>query len=139
MKLSFKPIFTAAVYAALSAAVVNAVLFAAFHAAGFITDDILLQPANEPMTIIPIVMSSIVPTLLSAVAFFLLEKYTAKGFRNFSILALVLLLVSFANPFVGIPGVTLAYAMALNVMHVVVVGSILYFYRKLYQRKVAVA
>lgn len=139
MKLNFKSIITAALLAALTASLLNAVLFFVFYSAGIITDDILLQPVNEPMTLMPIIMSSIVPTLLSGVAFFLMEKYTSKGYRNFSILAIVLLVLSFANPFVGIPGVTMAYATALNVMHVVVVGSILYFYRSLYQRKVAIA
>jgi hypothetical protein len=38
--------------------------------------------------------------------------------------------LSFINPFMGIQGVTTGYALVLNVMHVVVAGSVLYFIGK---------
>lgn len=125
-KLSFGQVITAGAIAAGVSTVVNAVLFFIFHAAGVITDDIFVQP-NQPMTIVPVVMSSIIPSLIGACVFFLFDKYTSNGFKIFSIVAAVLLILSFGNPFYLIPGVTVAYGIALNTLHVVVAGSLLYF------------
>jgi hypothetical protein len=41
--------------------------------------------------------------------------------------AIVLLLLSFINPFVAIPHITVAYGIALNLMHLVVALALLYF------------
>jgi hypothetical protein len=125
-KLNFKQTFKAGLMAAGTATVVNAILFYIFHASGFIVDTIFIQP-NQPMTIVPIIVSSVVPTLIATLVFFLLEKYTTNGFKVFRIVALVLMALSFINPFMGIKGVTTAYAIALNIMHVVVVVALLYF------------
>lgn len=125
-KLSFKQSMMAGLMAAGLAAVVNAVLFFIFHAAGIITDDIMIQP-NTPMTVVPILISSIMPTLIAAAVFFLIEKNSQNGVKIFTIVALVLMVLTFANPFMGIPGVTVAYGIALNVMHVVVVAALLFF------------
>ena len=125
-KLSFKQSIIAGLMAAGAAALVNAVLFFIFHAAGVITDDIMVQP-NTPMTVVPILISSILPTLIASVVFFLIEKYTNNGVKIFTIVAGILLVLSFANPFMGIPGVTVPYGIVLNVMHVVVVAALLFF------------
>jgi uncharacterized membrane protein YoaK (UPF0700 family) len=128
-KLNFKHSIMAGLMAAGAATVVNAILFLVFHAAGIIVDTIFIQP-NQPMTIIPIIISSIVPTLIATLVFFLLEKFTKNGFKIFRIIALVLMALSFVNPFMGIQGVTMGYAIVLNIMHVVVVGALLYFIGK---------
>lgn len=125
-KLTFKDSFMAGLMAAGAATVVNAILFFVFHAAGVISDTIFIQP-NQPMTIVPIIISSILPTLIAALVFFLLEKYTNSGFKIFRIISIVLMVLTFINPFVGIVGVTLGYALVLNLMHVVVVAALLYF------------
>lgn len=117
---------TAGLLAAATAAAVNAVLFFIFHAAGIITDEIMVQP-NMPMTVVPVLISSILPTLIASLVFFLIEKYSQNGVKIFTIVSIILLLLSFANPFMGIPGVTVAYGIALNVMHVVVVAALLFF------------
>ncbi len=128
-KLNFKQAFMAGLMAAGVATVVNAILFFIFHGAGIIVDTIFIQP-NQPMTIVPIIISSIVPTLIATLVFFLLDKYTKSGFKIFRIIAIVLMLISFLNPFMGIQGVTIGYAIALNIMHIVVVGALLYFIGK---------
>lgn len=128
-KLNFKQSFVAGLSAAGLATVINSILFFAFHAMGILVDTIFIQP-NQPLTVVPIIISSVVPTLIASVVFFLIEKYTQKGFKIFSIVSTILVVVSFVNPFVGIPNVTTAYAIALNVMHVVVYGAILYFISK---------
>lgn len=128
-KLTFGQAFMAGLTAAVIAAVINVILFYVFHAAGIFVDTIFLQP-GMPLTIVPILISSILPTLVATVVFYLLERFTSNGFKIFRIIAIVLLLVSFLNPFMGIPGVTVGYAVALNVMHIVVVALLLYFLGK---------
>jgi hypothetical protein len=111
------------------ATIVNAILFYIFKSGGIIVDTIFIQP-NQPLTIIPIIMASILPTIVAILVFFLFEKFSNNGFKIFRIVSLILMVLSFVNPFVGIPGVTAGYALALNLMHIVVVGALLYFIGK---------
>jgi hypothetical protein len=128
-KMNFAQAIKAGAMAAVLAAIANAVLFLLFHAAGIIVDSIEIQP-GQPMTVVPVVISSILPTIIASIVCFMLEKYTNNGFGIFRVVSVVLLLLSFINPFAGIPGVTIGYAVALNVMHVVVVAFLLFFLGK---------
>jgi hypothetical protein len=128
-KLSFKQIIIAGAIAAGVAVVINAILFFIFHAAGVLTDDIMVQP-NQPLNVVAIIMSSIIPTLIGACIFFLFEKFGKNGFKTFSIVAIILLVLSFGNPFFGIPNVTIAYGVVLDIMHIVVALSLLYFIKR---------
>ena len=128
-KLSFKQIIIAGAIAAGLSVIINAILFFIFQSAGVLTDDIMVQP-NQPLTIVAIIMSSIIPTLIGACVFFLFEKFGKNGYKTFSIFSIILLVLTFANPFFGIPNVTIAYAVVLDVMHVVVAVSLLYFIKR---------
>lgn len=128
-KLNFKQIITAGAMAAGVSVIINSILFFVLKAAGIFTDDIFIQP-NQPLTIMPIILSSVMPSLVGASIFFLFEKYSNNGFKIFSIVSIVLMVLSFVNPFMGIPGVTIAYGVALDLMHVVVALSLLYFIKK---------
>lgn len=135
MKTSFLQIIKTGLIAGFVSAAANIVLFYVFKAAGIITDDIFIQPAKEgqpgmPLTPLPLVFSSLIPSILASVVLFLLLKYTKNGFKVYTIVSVVLCALSFINPFVGIPGVTTAYAMALNLMHVTVAGSLWYFHKR---------
>jgi hypothetical protein len=125
-KVNFKQSILAALKASLLAAAINAVLFFIFHALGLITDDIFIQP-GQVMTVVPVLISSIVPTLIAGIVFFVIEKYTKQGLKIFSIISVILLLLSFMNPFLAIQGVNIAYGISLNFMHIVVVAALLYF------------
>ncbi len=116
----------AGAYASIAAAVVNGILFTIFHSLDIITDDVFIQP-NMPMSIFPIVFSSVFPTMIASLVFFLIDKFTSNGFKIFRLVSYILLILSFLNPFLAIPGVTTSYAIALNIMHVVVVIFLLYF------------
>ena len=133
-KLNFKQSMMAGLMAAGVATVVNAILFFIFHATGILVDTIFIQP-TQPLTVVPIIISSIMPTLIATLVFFLLEKYTKNGWKIFQIIAYVLMVITFVNPFVGIQGVTIGYAVVLDLMHVVVVGSLLYFIGKAVKKK----
>ena len=125
-KLNFKQVMMAGLSAAAVSAIINAILFFIFKAIGWITDDILVQP-NQPLTVVPVIISSIVPALIAALVFFLFEKYTMNGYRKFSIVTIILMLLSLAVPFSGIPNVTTKYSLALGSMHIVVPLVLLYF------------
>ncbi|MEX1187741.1 MAG: DUF6069 family protein [Bacteroidia bacterium] len=128
-KITISNALKAGLYAGIIASAINVILFLILHSMGVITDDIEIQP-GQSMTMVPILISSILPTLIGSLIYFLFDKYSAKGMRNFMILSVILLLLSFANPFMGIPGVTTAYAISLNVMHVVVFGALVFMLRK---------
>ncbi len=132
-KLSFKKSITAGALAAVAAAAVNVLLFFVLKAAGVFVDTIFLQP-NQPLTVLAVLIASIVPTLIASVVFFLIEKFTNNGFKIFTIVSVVLLLLSFMNPFMGIPNVTISFALGLNLMHVVVVLALLIFIGKAHKQ-----
>ncbi len=129
-KPTFIQCLKAGLLAGIAAALINALLFLLFKQLGLITDSILIPPANEPLTLVPISMASLIPPVLGSGVYYLLARFTVHGFRYFTILALVVLVLSFANPFMGIPDVTISYGLALDALHVVVVGSLLYSLRK---------
>ena len=122
-----KALVTGAIAGGVSMAI-NAILFFIFRGSDVITDTIEVEP-GKPMTVVLVMISSMLPSLIGAVIYFFFDKYSTRGFRNFSILAIILMLVTFANPFI-IPNVTIPYVIALNVMHVVVAVSLLYFLNK---------
>ena len=92
-------------------------------------DTIHIQP-NTPLTIAPIVISSILPSIIGSIVFYFIEKYTSNGFKIFRIVSIVLVALSLISPFTNIPNVTFGYAMVLNVMHIIVAGELLYFIGK---------
>jgi hypothetical protein len=129
MKPPFKTIIMAAALAGGVSALINSILYFIFHATGVISDNVYVQE-NQPLTLMPVIISSFVPSLLAGFVFYLFCRYTKNGYRYFSILAIVLLLVSFANPFMAIKDIPLGMGIALNVMHIVVVTSLLYFFKR---------
>ncbi|MBK9981019.1 MAG: hypothetical protein IPP15_01110 [Saprospiraceae bacterium] len=128
-KLNFKQVVMAGLTAAAVSAIINSILFFAFKAVGSITDDVFIQPA-QPLTVVPVIISSIVPTLIASLVFFFLEKYTQNGFRIFSIITIILMLLSVALPFTAIPNATTQYSLSLVPMHLVVPLVLLYFINK---------
>lgn len=129
MKASFLQIMKWVAIAAAVSAIVNVILFSIFHAMGIISDSILLEPAKTPMTFFPVLLASILPTLVGGLIFYLFYRFAKNGFKIFSIVSVVLLVLSFYNPFT-IPAVTVSYAVALNIMHIVVAGFLLYFIKR---------
>ena len=128
-KLNFKQIIIAGAIAAGVSVVINAILFFIFHYTGVISDDVFIQP-NQPLTVVPVIISSILPTLIGACVFFLFEKFSNNGFKIFSIVAIVLMFLSFTSPFMAVQGMPVGYGVVLNIMHVVVVFSLLYFIKR---------
>lgn len=123
-KLTFKQIITAGLIAGGTSAIINAVLFYIFRSSGVIVDSIQIQP-NTPLTIVPILISSIMPSIIGSIVFYFIQKFSLNGFKIFRIVSIVLVSLSLISPFTNISNVTFGYAMALNIMHIIVAGSLL--------------
>jgi len=128
-KLNFKQIITAGLMAGGVSAIINSILFYIFHTANVLVDSIHIQP-NTPLTIVPIIMSSIMPSIVGSIVFYFIQKYSENGFKIFRIISIVLVALSLISPFTNIPNVTFGYAMALNLMHILVAADLLYFIGK---------
>ncbi len=128
--VTFPQIMKATLLAISTSIGINALLFLVFHSTGVIDDSIFVQP-EQPLTLLPVVLASTFPTFIGALIFFLFAKFSKKGLLWFSILSLVLVVLSLASPFTNIPNVTFGYACVLDIMHIVVAGSLLFFLNRL--------
>lgn len=129
MKLTFKQIMGAVLFAALSSAVINATIFFIFKAMGIFDASIIDPKSNTSLTIAPVLMASIMPSLVAGLVFFLFEKYSKNGFKIFSIISIILVLASLFSPF-SIPNVSIGFAIGLNLMHLLVAGNVLFFLKR---------
>ena len=89
------------------------------------SDTVLIPNQNQPITLPTVLISSVVPALLAGVVLALLNRFVSNAVRLFTIISLLLLAVSFVNPFLMIPGIPLAMGLWLDLMHVAVAGSVL--------------
>lgn len=129
-KIVAKKLLWAAPLAGAIAAVINTVLFFIGTSSGLIDSSILIPGANAPLTVVPVIASSIIPSIVAGLVLAGLNYFLNKPWRVFTIVAGVLLVLTFANPFMGIPGIPLGMGIWLNVMHVMVAGSVLYCFNR---------
>lgn len=81
-----------------------------------------------PLSAGPVIVMSVVPAIAGAALLWLLGRVTARPFRWFTIIAVVVLLLSLAGPLL-LP-VALANKLVLSLMHVVAAGVIVGILRK---------
>jgi hypothetical protein len=124
-KVTFKDAMIAWGFAAAVSSIINITLFFVAHAVGFITDNIFIQP-DTPLKFYNMIFASVIPSFFAMLVFYLIDKYSKKGFKVFAIVSTVLLVLSMGNPFM-IKGVTVPYALSLDIMHVVVAAAVLFF------------
>jgi len=134
MKVNFLSLLKIGLFAGLISAAVNALIFFIFHALGVFTDDIQVQP-NQPLNAIAVIMSSVLPSLLGSVVLYLFLRFTKNGMRIFTIVSLILVVISFMNPFTMIPNVTISYGVVLDVMHIVVAGVLLFMQKRMLEKE----
>ena len=125
-KIAAKKLLWVAPLAGAVAAGINSVLFLIGSAIGLVDESVLVPGMNTPITIGPVIMSSFIPSLIAGLVLGVMNYFLNKPFKVFRIVALVLLILSFANPFMGIPGIPLGMGLWLDVMHVVVAGTVVY-------------
>lgn len=112
------------------AALLNAVLFFIGASMGAVPATVRIPDANgQPLTLVPVLISSVMPALVAGLVLFLLIRFTKKPLRIFNSVAAVVLLLSFASPFT-IPNITTGMIVLLELMHVVVAGSVVYVFNR---------
>jgi hypothetical protein len=127
-KIDLTKLLRAAPLAAIIAAAVNAAIYLMGKATGKIPDDILIPNANQPLTLVPILVASVLPCLVAGVVMAMIARLTENPFKVFGILTLVILLLSVYTPF-AIPNAPMAMIVMLLLMHVVVAGTIFVIFR----------
>lgn len=125
-KVNFKQSIKAGALATIVAIAINSLLFLIFHSTGVISDNVFVEP-NQPLTLVPVIISSTFPTIVASIVFFFIEKFTKNGFKIFTILSIVLGLISLTGPFLGLKGASIGYAVVLDLMHITVIGALLFF------------
>lgn len=118
---SFGSIFLRGLKVAAISAVINVVLFFLGSAAGLLPETVLLPGPNEPLTVVPVILSSIVGTLAGTVLYTLLSRFSpASSARAFRV-TLIVLGVATLFPPLSIPGAPVGMVITLELMHVVAI------------------
>jgi len=102
---------------AVSAAIANAVVYFVASALGTMPQDFVVE-GSGPITLAPVVLSSLIGAIGAAVTFAIVALLTRRPIRTFRIVAAVVLALSFATP-LTIPGAPLSIILTLELMHVV--------------------
>lgn len=118
--IAYRRLPGAALLAAVVAAVVNALVYFAASGLGAIPRDILLPLASgeAPLTVGPVVITSVVGAIGAAIAFAVIGLFAQRPIRLFRIVSIVALVLSFGAPF-SVPGLPVAMIISLEMMHVV--------------------
>ncbi len=103
--------------AAIAAAAANTIVYFVAFALGAMPRDVVVE-GSEPVTLGPVVFSSLVGAVGAVVLFAIVALLARRPIRVFRIVAAVALVLSFATPFT-IPGAPVAMVATLLLMHVV--------------------
>lgn len=123
-RVSFGRLVTFGAIAGMLAAVANGVVYLLAAAVGTMPDDVAVS-GGAPITLLPVVLSSIMPAIVAAVFLALLVRFTRRPIGIFRVVAVVLLVLSFITPFT-IPGAPAAMILTLLIMHVVAAAIIIW-------------
>ncbi|MBC8160549.1 MAG: hypothetical protein H7Z42_04945, partial [Roseiflexaceae bacterium] len=113
-------IFRATLLGALVAVVVNVILWALMQFVFNLNLHIQAGGPGTPMVplpVVPVIVLTVVPALVAGGLFWLLARFTARAPLIFLIIALLVLVLSFAPGFLAFPGETVN-ALGLNVLHI---------------------
>lgn len=110
------------------AAVVNALLYFIGAALGWIPDTVL-TPMGQPVTIVPVVASTVFTLVVATIVYSILNRFTSNPNRWFTIIAVIVLLLSAVSP-LSLPGAPVMMIVVLEVMHLVAGLAAIYFLRQ---------
>ncbi len=110
------------------AAVANAVLYFIGAALGWMPDTVL-TPMGQPVTIVPVVASTVIALVVATIVYSILNRFTGNPNRWFTIIAVIVLVVSAASP-LSLPGAPTMMIVLLEVMHLVAGVAAIYFLRQ---------
>lgn len=109
-------ILKAGAYAILTNLAVNSTIFFIGKAMGGFPEDFFVEQAKGPLTIVPIIFSSIIPTVAATLLYWLLAKFTAKADLIFRIMAAVVFVAMIYGP-IGIKDAPITMIACLELMH----------------------
>ena len=127
-KTGFLKILALAFGAGITSAIINIVLFFASKGLGAFPDTVFIDK-DTPLTALPLLISSVMPSLVAGIVMWLLHRYSKNSKKIFTIIAVILTLLFFYPPFT-IPNVPMIMAIMLNVMHIVVALNLVIAFRK---------
>lgn len=127
-KPSLGTIWRNGLIAIVAAAVVNGVLYFIGAALGWIPDTVL-TPMGIPVTIVPVVASTVVALVVATIVYSILNRFTGNPNRWFTIIAVIVLLLSAVSP-LSLPGAPVMMIVVLEVMHLVAGLAAIYFLRQ---------
>lgn len=131
--INARKLLSLAPLAGLIAAVLNAILFLIGSSTGAIPADFIIPNAGQPLTLVPVLVASFVPAIAGGLVLALLNRFTKRPLRIFTIITLLILVLSFMSP-LSIPGAPVGMIVILELMHVVVVGVVLIAFNRLANR-----
>ena len=107
------------------AAVANALLYLIGAALGWMPDTVL-TPMGQPITVVPVIASTVIALVVATIVYSILNRFTANPNRWFTIVAVIVLLVSAVSP-LQLPGAPTMMIVLLEVMHLVAGVAAIYF------------
>lgn len=118
--ISWTRLLWAAPLAAFAAAVANTLIYFAASALGLISQSVLISTAGgeSPLTVGMVAIASIAGAFGAAIVFAVIGIFSRRPVRLFRVVALVVLVLSFATP-LTIPGAPVAMILSMEIMHVV--------------------
>ena len=122
-------VLSLAAIAGVISAIVNVLLFQIGLATGAIPGDLIIPNAGEPLSAVPVIIASLLPSLVGGIVLVILNRFAKNPLRIFNIVAAVIVLLSFFSPF-SIPNVPIGMVVILELMHVVVAGVVVYVFNR---------
>jgi hypothetical protein len=116
-RVDYSKLWWVALVAAAAAAAVNAVIYFIASALGAFPPT-LMTPAGQPLTVVPVIFSSVVGVIGGSIVYAILGRFLKRPVAIFRIVALVVLVLSFAQPLI-IAGASALDIVVLEIMHVV--------------------
>ena len=110
--------------------VINVILFFIGKAMGAFPETVLIPNQGKPFTVVPFIFSSMIPSIVAGLVMGLINHFSKKPKKVFNIIALILVVLTFINPFF-IPGAPMMMIIILNIMHVVVAANLVFIYNKI--------
>ncbi|MCU0433824.1 MAG: DUF6069 family protein [Bacteroidia bacterium] len=127
MKTTASKILTNGGLSVLAATVLNVILFYIFKAMGGFPEDFLVpQAQNQPITVVPVIISSVITAVVGMLIYLLLNRFSGKAQLIFRIIAVVVFVLFIYTP-LSIPNAPGAMVVGLELMHLVSAAVVTWF------------
>lgn len=122
-QVDFKRVWQVGLISAAVAAVANGLIFIIGDALGAFPATLVIPNANQPLTLVPVILISVFAALAGTGVFALLARFTRRPVRLFRFIALGVFLLMLVPPF-SVPGAGGLFVALLLAMHVVEAGVV---------------